>query len=194
MPSGFPRHNDDMEMAIEDANRARTLVFSAASNAGNLGGIKFPASLYRHNKVLCMFATNAEARSLPHFNPTPLPKSPHNFAILGEGIALKNQSPLSGTSFSTVVGAALAGRIIDFSRHPDTRNRMRGLNHIKKVVGMSSVFQRMAVKDGDYDCICPWRILPDLDHGDLVDRKNRAKVRELLCDSISMALEETYKN
>ncbi|KAK1704940.1 hypothetical protein BDP67DRAFT_478738 [Colletotrichum lupini] len=192
MPSGFESEDEDMLRAIEEANAARVLLFSAASNHGNLTNIAFPARLYRAEKTFCMFSTDANARSLPAFNPSPLPGARNSFAILGEGITLGSDPPLSGTSFSTVIGAALAGRIIDFSRHYDTRSQIRRPEHLKRVEGMASVFAKMARLDNGYQCIAPWRLLPQIDYEDLLDISNRSEIRRRLCEVISGALEEVY--
>ncbi|KXH67322.1 extracellular alkaline serine protease [Colletotrichum salicis] len=192
MPSGFESEDEDMLRAIEEANAARVLLFAAASNHGNLTNIAFPARLYRAEKTFCMFSTDANARSLPAFNPSPLPGARNSFAILGEGITLGGDPPLSGTSFSTVIGAALAGRIIDFSRHHDTRSQIRRSEHLKRVEGMASVFAKMARMDNGYRCIAPWRLLPQMDYEDLLDMANRSEVRRRLCEVISGALEEVY--
>ncbi|KAF9880591.1 putative extracellular alkaline serine protease protein [Colletotrichum karsti] len=176
MPSGFQAEHEDMLRAIEEANAAHILIFAAASNHGNLIDIAFPARLYRAGKLFCMFSTDVNARSLPAFNPSPLPGA-NSFAILGENITLGNSAPLSGTSFSAVIAAALAGRIIDFSRHPDTRDLIRRPGHLKRVEGMASVFGKMARTDNSYRCIAPWRLLPQMEDEDLLDPVNRSQRR-----------------
>lgn len=181
-----------MLKAVEKANESHTLIFAAAANHGNLTEIAFPARLYRSQKVFCMFSTSANAKSASYFNPSPLPKTSNNFAILGENIILGSSPPLSGTSFSTVIGAALAGRILDFSRHPDTHHAIRRSGHLKRVEGMSSVFAKMVREDGGYCCMAPWKLLPGIDEEELLDPANRSDIRQRVAQVISRALEEVY--
>ncbi|KAJ3938315.1 uncharacterized protein N0V96_011560, partial [Colletotrichum fioriniae] len=192
MPSGFECENEDMLRAIEEANAARVLIFAAAANHGNLSNITFPGRLYRSEKTFCMFSTDGNARSLPAFNPSPLPGARNSFAILGQGIRVVSGPPISGTSFATVIGAALAARIIDFSRQQDIRGQIRKPEHLKRVEGMASVFAKMARMDGGYQCIAPWRLLPLMEYEDLMDVSNRPYVRHRICEVISGALDEVY--
>ncbi|KAK1540415.1 extracellular alkaline serine protease [Colletotrichum paranaense] len=192
MPSGFECDNEDMLRAIEEANAAHVLIFAAAANHGNLSNITFPGRLYRSEKTFCMFSTDGNARSLPAFNPSPLPGARNSFAILGQGIKATSGPPASGTSLATAIGAALAARIIDFSRHQDIRGRIRKPEHLKRVEGMASVFAKMARMDGGYQCIAPWRLLPLMEYEDLMDVSNRPYVRHRICEVISGALDEVY--
>lgn len=194
MSSGFESHFEHMQKAIRHANESGVLVFAAAHNHGNLRNIAFPARLYRVSQVLCMFATDGGARGLTAFNPSPLAYASCNLAILGEHIDLGGGArPLSGTSFSTVVGAAVAGRLVDFARHPDVRAKLREPGNLTRVEGMSSVFRSMAVRDGCYWCVVPWEILPPMDKDALLGMENRAEVRRYVRESISRALEATYR-
>jgi subtilisin family serine protease len=193
MPSGFESINRDMTWAIDETNHARILVFAAASNYGNLREISFPGRLYMYNKLICMFSTDSNARCLPNFNPSASSAPPHSFAILGENIVLPYvKEPLSGTSFATMIGAALAGRILDFSRQSDNRGRIRNAEVLNTVEGMSAVFAKMAPggKDNGYDCMAPWKILHSVDE-DL--GKRRKDERAHVCETISRALEDIYR-
>lgn len=194
MPSGFESINRDMTRAIDETNHARILVFAAASNYGNLREIAFPGRLYMYNKLICMFSTDSNVRCLPNFNPSASSAARYSFAVLGENIVLPYvKEPLSGTSFATMIGAALAGRILDFSRHSDNRGRIRGAEVLNTVEGMSAVFAKMARggKDNGYDCMAPWKILQhsvDEDPG-----KRREDERAHVCETISRALEDIYR-
>jgi hypothetical protein len=194
IPSGFESINRDIMSAIYEMNHEHILVFAAASNYGNLREIAFPGRLYIHNKLICMFSTDSHVRCLSNFNPSASPAARYNFAILGENIVLPYvKEPLSGTSFATMIGAALAGRILDFSRHSDNRGRMRSAEVLSTVEGMSAVFAKMAQggKDNGYDCMAPWKIIQhsaDEDPG-----KKRKDERAHICDTISRALEDAYK-
>lgn len=189
IPSGFQAEYEAVMRAIEAAKHARILIFAAASNYGNMTRIAFPGRLYRFGTLFCMFSTNAEARCFPHFNPTADPKAmTASFAVLGQDITMPGtENALSGTSYSTAIGAALAGHILDFARHPDCRARIRRGQHLSRVEGMAAVFSRMSREglDNGYRCVVPWELLPFDDdelHGRDVRRRN-------ICNIISTALE-----
>ncbi|OQD83475.1 hypothetical protein PENANT_c016G05118 [Penicillium antarcticum] len=135
MSSGFHSEHDELEQVVEEARYARTLIFAAASNHGNIERIAFPARLYVDLKLFCMFSTSPNVRAHPEFNPTVNPRATHNFAILGEEIQLppNMEQRLSGTSFATMIGGALAARILDFSRQKDIRERIRKIDRLQEV-------------------------------------------------------------
>ncbi|KAJ5319506.1 subtilisin-like protein [Penicillium brevicompactum] len=163
MPSGFSSENIELERAVDEARNAHVLVFAAASNFGNIEHIAFPGRLYAHLRLFCMFSTDPNVRALPHFNPTPSSRARHSFAILGEGIRLAqdiNQS-LSGTSFATMIGGALAARILDFARQKEIGKRIRQVYRLHTVEGMSAIFEKMVngTVDNGYHCMAPWKLL-----------------------------------
>jgi hypothetical protein len=190
MPSGFAQHNEKMYSAIMEAIYARILVFAAASNYGNLASVAFPAHLYTVSKVFCMFSTTAEVKASPWFNPTAIRKGNYNFAILGHNVILPPlKEPVEGTSVSTMIGAALAARILDFSRHPDTRAHIKDADHLKEVEGMSEVFAEMVDDpDNGYHCMAPWKLLPEI-----ADRQI-SEARIEISRRISNALAKRYKS
>ncbi|KAH0436513.1 hypothetical protein CcaCcLH18_04319 [Colletotrichum camelliae] len=149
IPSGFQDPHQGVERAIDYANERNALVFAAASNYGNLPmeRIAYPARLYTMRKVFCMFGSDSNARCLPAFNPSPQ-KSYDNFAILGENIVLGDDRPVSGTSFSTVLGAGLAGRIIDFSRQSDSNIAIKSPANLLKVEGMTMYWAMKETQKG----------------------------------------------
>lgn len=174
-----------MSSAIDTAKGAGILIFSAASNYGNFTPITFPGRLYRFGTLFCMFSTNAAARCLTDFNPTPEPNvNTASFAILGEDITISGKT-VSGTSYSTAIGAALAGHILDFARHQDCRTRIRHRHYLTKVEGMAAVFSKMSERrqDNGYTFIVPWKLLPR--HKNI----ERGVQREHICETISRALE-----
>ncbi|KAF7502928.1 hypothetical protein GJ744_004804 [Endocarpon pusillum] len=192
MPSGFKSEDNEMENAIDEARNARILVFAAASNYGNFFNIAFPGRLYIDLKLFCMFSTDANARALLSFNPSPSSKARYNFAILGENIKLPSlETLLSGTSFATMIGGAIAGRILDFSRHKDNRERIRRIDKLHTVEGMSAVFETMveSAVDNRYHCISPWKILP-LEFNGCEPTQKRLRERAHICETISRALED----
>lgn len=192
IPSGFRDEYEAIRRAIEAAKHSGILIFAAASNYGNMTRIAFPGRLYRFGTLFCMFSTNAEARCFPHFNPTAEPNAvTPSFAVLGQNIAIPRlEKPLSGTSYSTAIGAALAGQILDFARHPDCRTRIRRGQHLSRVEGMSAVFSKMSRQglDNGYTCMVPWELLP-FDNEDL---EGRDVQRGRICDTISTALESIF--
>lgn len=193
--SGFIASNADMERAIDEASKDSILIFAAASNYGNLGDIAFPGRLYVQYKLLCIFSTNANARYSSQFNPLASTAARYNFAVLGENVVLPwIDEPLSGTSYATMIGAAIAGRILDFSRHSDVRSKIRDVEKLNTVGGMSAVFAEMSSEpDNGYRCITPWKILPrEASDKDVV--MDRLEERRYVCETISRALENMYSS
>ena len=194
LPSGFQTAYNGVKNAIANANICGILTFASPSNNGNCTDIYFPGRLYSHGKVITLFSTNAMVRaSTAHtFNPSPIPTAEHrSFAVLGEYIELENyEALLSGTSFSTMIGAGVAARIIDFSRHRDYRGQLRGANDLRKVEGMFSVFGKMAQRpDNGYRCMAPWKLLRSARVMDGEDRPaSLRRQRSELCDSLNEAL------
>jgi hypothetical protein len=198
MPSGFKSENLDMEIAIDEARNDHILIFAPASNYGNFVEIAFPGRLYRDFKLLCMFCTGPNVRAHLDLNPSVLRDARYSFAILGCDIVLPYVAePLSGTSYATMIGAAVAGRILDFTRHKDTCERIRRVDKLKTVEGMSAVFSRMVngVVDNGYHCMAPWKILPPETLGESnreTRDEKRSRERADVCETISRALESPY--
>ncbi|KAK3385680.1 hypothetical protein B0H63DRAFT_186431 [Podospora didyma] len=184
IPWGFETDHAGIMDQIKRACVARILVFAAASNYSNVRRVTFPGRM-QHN-VICMFATNATVKHST-FNPSRIAKR-YNFAILGEEVSLHQDGDLlSGTSVATAIGAGLAARLLDFSRHPDCREWIHRPEDLKLIEGMSAVFAVMAGggDDNGYNCIAPWRLLEDLAEGEPRDKK-----REYICQTISRALRD----
>jgi subtilisin family serine protease len=195
MPSGFSSDDIDLENAIDQARQAGILIFAAASNYGNMSYIAFPGRLYIDLKLFCMFSTNASNRALAAFNPSVLGKARYSFAILGEDVKIPRQEKLvSGSSYAAVIGGAVAARILDFAQHKDNRGRIRRIEKLKTVEGMSAVFDTMvgSAVDNGYRCMAPWKILPSEIRGEEMGPK-RLRERAHICESISRALEEMHK-
>lgn len=190
MAFGFEKEHDGMYEAIRAARAQNVLVFAAASNYGNMTRIAFPARLT--HDVVCMFCTNALAKTSQSFNPKPSTKRTHNLAIFGEEVELPGTHGhvviLKGTSMSTAIAAGLAAHLIDFSRHTDSRKSFgKEAAHLKNMAGMESVFTKMAGgPSGDgYYCVVPWSLLNDIDTS-----KSRALKRAAVCETIKAALRE----
>ncbi|KAH8897707.1 hypothetical protein GQ53DRAFT_712148 [Thozetella sp. PMI_491] len=196
LASGFDLAYAEITNAIEEANKAHVLIFAAAANYGNLAEIAFPGRLYVSQKVVCMFSTDAHARSSPNFNPSASPGARYNFAVLGENITLPSlENPVSGTSFATMIGAALAARLLDFARHKDVRDRLRSADRLNTVEGISAVFFEMArsTVDNNYHCMAPWKLIPrPTGAGEEEPSARRLRERAHVCETISRALEGMY--
>ena len=181
MPSGFKSENRDMEIAIDEARNDHILIFAPASNYGNVVEIAFPGRLYRDFKLLCMFCTEPDVWAHLNFNPSVLRDARYSFAILGCDIVLPHVAePLSGTSYATMIGAAVAGRILDFTRHKDHCERIRRVEKLKTVEGMSAVFSRMVngVVDNGYHCMAPWKYCPRKSQENQIRRPRTRSDRE----------------
>ncbi|KAI8261460.1 subtilisin-like protein [Colletotrichum sp. SAR11_239] len=189
MASGFDDDNAQLEHAIEEARHAGILIFAAASNSGDLKEIAFPARTYTELKLFCMFSTKPNVRDTCDFNPSQNACARHSFAILGEDIELPSMGgimSLSGTSYSTMIGAGVAGLVLEFVRHPDIQGRIERGRRLSNVAGMSAVFSEMATRGGNgFDCIAPWKILPVHLRGEQVDVK---AAREDIITTIDRAL------
>lgn len=179
-----------MRLAIDEANSKNIILFAAASNYGNITEIAFPARLYAHEKVMCMFATNAAARSSPEFNPSPLEMAKFNFAILGEEILVPGQEALSGTSYSAVIAGAVAARVLDFAQQPDICNCIHEVDQLKSFAGIKSVFINMTKNavDNLYHCIVPWKLLGPYASLDDIPSEQRQVIRLYICATLSRAL------
>lgn len=159
LASGFTHRHNKMDEEILQAKSAGILIFAAASNRGNFNDrtISYPAR--EVNLVICMFATDVNIKAITSpINPSPNPKSFYNFAIFGIDVVPRPcAKPESGTSISTFIAAAVAGLIVDFSRHEDVKVISR--ENLKKVEGMQAVFLKMAQGGVEgYHCVAPWRI------------------------------------
>ncbi|OAA72878.1 Peptidase S8/S53, subtilisin/kexin/sedolisin [Akanthomyces lecanii RCEF 1005] len=192
LPSGFQQTHEEMERAIEQANSENIVVFAAASNYGNLGGIAFPARLYIHEKVMCMFATNPAIRISHRFNPSPSERTKYSFAILGENIMISGPETLSGTSFSAVIAGGVAARILDFARQPDVRSHIRNVGRLKSFAGIKSIFIKMSKGTvvEQYHCIVPWKLLGPRASPNEDDADYRQRMRAYVRETISRELEE----
>ncbi|RSL85898.1 hypothetical protein CDV31_016489 [Fusarium ambrosium] len=183
--SGFERDHALMRRAIKRAASDGTLVFAAASNYGNIRQVTFPA---RMQDVICVYCTDGRAKVSQSINPAAQTTKSKNFAILGEGVSVPPsiKEQVTGTSVATSIAAGLAGRLLDFSRQKDCRQRIRCVGNLASVEGISAVFSHMAkgAEDYRYNCVVPGRLLQHLDEGE-----GRAMKRARICERLSTALE-----
>ncbi|KAK4176936.1 hypothetical protein QBC36DRAFT_372900 [Triangularia setosa] len=140
--------------------------------------------------VIAMFSTDTNI--IPSsFNSKPNPRG-YNFAILGEDVifhADDGSEPLSGTSFATAIGAGIAARILDFSRHPDSCQWLQRVDGLKRTEDMSAIFAYMA-KDGEesgYHCMRPWKLLDGLSDSE-DGAQSMEEMRKVVCQTISRTL------
>lgn len=183
--SGFHDGGLPLKQAIKEAAVAGIIIFASPSNYGNMRKIFFPARLHQH--VLGIFATDARANiasSSASVNPQPDPES-RNFAVLGEEITIHPfKEPVSGTSYSTAIAAAIAAQLLDFSRQPDMRQQIVKADELRSLEGMTAVLSLMTLGKGPhgYSCLRPNRLIEH--HTDV----NRDEKRRRICDKISDAL------
>lgn len=157
MAIGFEKEQPALVEAISRAHAHGILIFSAASNARNIGPVYCPAIIT--DKVFGMFSTNAGIRESSSINPSPM-ADPANLAIFGENVEIDESGPLvTGTSLSTSIAAGVAALVLDFSRQghnsamSSTLLSVRGRQQIKRVL------LEMSSGDAGYNCICPWSLL-----------------------------------
>lgn len=153
-------------MVITSSSRNPTLIFAAASNSGNQEPIAYPAREF--TQAIGIFATDASVKALNSMSPAANRRC-YNFAILGENIHVRTEIPSgnskmnykNGSSFATFIAAAVAGMILDFSRHEDVKDKIIRPENLRSVVSMQDVFDEMATYDGTYHCMAPWKIIPN---------------------------------
>ncbi|KAK6697855.1 hypothetical protein SNK05_010705 [Fusarium graminearum] len=182
--SGFKRDHAIMRRVIKQTTSHGTVIFAAASNYGNIRQVTFPA---RMQDVICVYCTDGRAKLSQSINPAAQTTKSKNFAILGEGVSVPpSTEQLSGTSVATSIAAGLAGRLLDFTRQKDCRQRIRCVEKLASVEGISAVFSHMAkgAADSGYHCVVPARLLQHLD-----EFKDRAVKRGRICERLSTALE-----
>lgn len=174
-----------MRRAIKKATSDGVVIFAAASNYGNIRQVTFPA---RMQDVICMYCTDGRAKASQSINPAAQTTKSKNFAILGEAVSVSPliKERLTGTSVATSIAAGLAGRLLDFSRQQDCQARIRCLENLATVEGISAVFSHMAkgAEDNRYNCVVPGRLMQHLD-----EHEERAAIRERICERLSTALE-----
>lgn len=174
-----------MRRAIKKAATEGILVFAAASNYGNIRQVTFPA---RMKDVMCVYCTDGRAKVSSSINPAPQTTKTRNFAILGEDVMVPPSTAdlVTGTSVPTCIAAGLAGRLLDFSRHKDAQCRIRCIDNLASIEGMSAVFSHMAkgADDYRYNCVVPGRLLQHLE-----EDWERSLKRERICEKLSAALE-----
>ncbi|UKZ80413.1 hypothetical protein TrVFT333_008172 [Trichoderma virens FT-333] len=155
MACGFFSNYDTLHEKVRRASE-KMLIIAAPTNDGNASEIAYPAA---YGEVLSMFSTNGAVRK-SRFNPSNPPEK-YNFAILGEDIKTPRGELDCGTSFSTAIAAGFAGRLMDFSRHDDTKCHIQNAEKMKNKSSMIQVLLHIHEWDDPYYCIKPWKLLPE---------------------------------
>lgn len=156
MACGFNEFNQGLFERIHEAS-GKMLIFAAPTNESNAGEIAYPARY--DSEVFCMFSTNGAVTNSQRLNPT-TGLGLYNFAILGEDIKTSSGEEKSGTSFSAAIAAGLTGRLLEFSRHHDCQGRIKNASLMKVKHGMAKILEAMTMKDGHFNCLKPWLLLP----------------------------------
>ncbi|KAK1831858.1 hypothetical protein QBC39DRAFT_306110 [Podospora conica] len=189
--------NDDAKLyhKVRDAS-CKMLLIAAPTNEGNQHSILYPAAYEEF--VLPMFATNGHVKN-SGLNPSKGPGR-NNFAILGEDIKNCHDKVGSGTSYSTAIAAALAARLLDFSRHSDTKSifgdkaeKLKRKKEFKRVLSSIAVQSR----DGSFRYIRPWDLLPTKLQRHLPvlpaqDGIERSKARDEICHMICLFIDREF--
>jgi hypothetical protein len=147
-----------LEDKIRQASRGR-LIFVAPTNKGNAHEITYPARY--EASVLPMFATDGNVKKSA-LNPSQGPGK-YNLAILGEDIKNVNDVVNSGTSYATAIAAGFAARLLDFSRHGDTKDALKDkAGKMRDKRGTTGVLLSLATQtfEPPFHCIRPWDLLP----------------------------------
>jgi hypothetical protein len=153
--AGFQNLHPTLRKAIKGAHEKEILVFAAAENWGNaVPGPAFPAAIRDH--VFCISSCGGNLWASKKMNP-PGRKDADNFACLGEKVRLPGyKEALTGTSVASALAAGLAARILDFSRHVDSREAGCDEQKLRTRPGMRAVFKKISHEDGLFRCIAPW--------------------------------------
>lgn len=153
--AGFRNDHSELRKAIKEAHEKEILIFAAAANWGNAGpGPAFPAAIRDH--VFCISSCGGDLWASEKMNP-PGRNNADNFACLGENVRLEGyKEALTGTSVASALAAGLAARILDFSRHVDSREAGCDEQKLRTRPGMRAVFKKISKKDDLFRCIAPW--------------------------------------
>ncbi|KAL8364202.1 hypothetical protein RB601_009781 [Gaeumannomyces tritici] len=155
MAIGFEKEQIAVVEAIGRAHKKDILIFSAASNRGNLDNVCCPANLI--NQVFGICSTNARNCPSGELNPEPLHNS---FAIFGENVEVVEDGELRcGTSYSTSIAAGLAATLLDFSRQDRVKDDRSMLSRLNSHLHMWHVFRKMSKYKDGYYCLRPWVLL-----------------------------------
>ncbi|KAK8023582.1 hypothetical protein PG993_011648 [Apiospora rasikravindrae] len=188
---GFASSCQELFAKIHEAS-GKMLILAAPTNEGNAGEIAYPARY--DNDVLCIFSTDGAVTKSQQLNPSG-GLGMYNFAILGENIKTMSGEVKSGTSFSTALAAGLVGRLLEFARHSDSKGRITNASLLKVKYGMTKVLLSMAMKDSEFHCLKPWKLLPvslrnqiPFEEYGFPQPEERETARDYICNLVTMSL------
>ena len=186
---GYGAEYGSIIQAFLDANAAKILIFSAASNYRDV-----PERTL--NRDICIFSSDGLLTPSRAFNPPAYMPFTPNFCFLGEEVQVPGSSPgrVSGTSIAAFIATAVAALVLDFSSQQDCLEYISSSDRakIRTVEGMSAIFQAMSEPETleGYDCVAPWKVLqcsaPDME--DWSD----ARKRRYICVTIINAMRNVH--
>lgn len=158
---GFQRGVAAIQKAIDKAvsSDRNTIIFAAASNDASNAPRAYPA---KHDRVICVHSADGSG-DRSKFNPTAVDGT-DNFCVLGENIQAawpqaqgryQGLRRMSGTSFATPVGVAIAAFMIAcmekrFPDHPEWLTPLRSYGGVRAI--FNALSQR---RDGAYRLVNP---------------------------------------
>ena len=169
------------------------IFFAAASNAGKLSGITFPAS---HPEVFSIRAADVYGNDdLVSFNPG-YSLEDINLSVLGVHVLAphrnKETQRISGTSVATAVAAGIAALVFEFVRQSERtpmpeQPPIRQVEKLKTKQGMSWVFRLMRDQlqnVGKCQNLQPWHLFDRGENGDEA-KVSRRKASFLIDEALS---------
>lgn len=158
---GFSRGIPSIQKAIEKAvaTDSNIIILAAASNDASNTPRAYPAS---HDRVICVHSADGLGNR-SKFNPTAF-EGTDNFCIVGEDIEAAWPSAqlqyqgvrrMSGTSFATPIGVAVAAFMLDFvERNIPTHTEW--LTPLRSYRGVRAIFNALSQRrDGAYRLVNP---------------------------------------
>ncbi|KAG8422122.1 hypothetical protein J3459_010707 [Metarhizium acridum] len=168
MSFGRPDRVECINSQIQRARDRGILMVSAASNAGGLGTISWPA---KAQDVICVHALDGYGNGT-NFTPSPRPHN-HNFAAPGvsiEGYWPTHLSPsrkpfqyMSGTSCATPIVAGILAVLLEYVRKHETKYGYYAdlFKRLREKEGVVTILGKMTSteKRNKYQFLEPWKLL-----------------------------------
>lgn len=158
---GFHRGIPSIQKAIDKAvsHDSNIIILAAASNDASNTPRAYPAS---HDRVICVHSADGLGNR-SKFNPTAV-EGTDNFCVVGEDIEAAWPSGqtqyqgvrrMSGTSFATPVGVAVAAFMLDFVEK-NVPEHLEWLNPLRSYRGVRAMFNALSQeRDGAYRLVNP---------------------------------------
>lgn len=142
-----------IQKEIDEAEHRKKIIFAAASNDGFNSARAFPANSPR---VICIHSADGHGNKSA-FNPTAMSKE-DNFCVVGEEVEGAwpggDLRRMSGTSFATPVGVAIAAFMIAFVTQKKDKDK-EWLYNPKSSTGVQAMFRALAQYRDGYDVVNP---------------------------------------